>query len=119
MTKELIQQFNKIGRQESKKDPMVITKFFCPWNSWTRFVTEYDEESKEFFWFVNWLEKERWYFSQQELESLDDPFGLRIERDLYFKPTGCLELGIQVYSNEADEIEEKREQLQLDSKFAF
>lgn len=40
-----------------------------------------------FFGLVDGFEKELGYFSLSELESVKGPLGLKIERDLYFKPT--------------------------------
>lgn len=88
LTKELLERFNKVGRQEEVKDPIVITKFFNPTGAGTWYATEYNPESKIFFGYVSifgdW--NDEWgYFSLEELESLRGPFGLGIERDLYFK----------------------------------
>ena len=88
LTDELIKRFEKVGRQEEIKDPVVIAKFFNPTGAGTWFATEYDPQSKNFFGYVSifgdW--NDEWgYFSLEELESLKGPFGLGIERDIYFK----------------------------------
>jgi hypothetical protein len=49
----------------------------------TWYATEFDGEDL-FFGLVDGLEKEFGYFSLSELESVDGPFGVGIERDLYF-----------------------------------
>jgi len=87
LTKELLERFNQIGRQEEVKDPLVVAKFFNPTGAGTWYATEYEPESKMFFGYVSifgdW--NDEWgYFSLEELESLKGPFGLGIERDLYF-----------------------------------
>jgi len=87
LTKELRERFNKVGRQEEIKDPLVIAKFFNPTGVGTWYATEYNQEIKMFFGYVSifgdW--NDEWgYFSLVELESLKGPFGLGIERDLYF-----------------------------------
>lgn len=95
LTKELLERFNKVGRQEEVKDPLVITKFFNPTGAGTWFATEYDPQSKNFFGYVSifgdW--NDEWgYFSLTELESLRGPFGLGIERDIYFKESKISEI---------------------------
>lgn len=87
LTKELLERFNQIGRQEEVKDPLVVAKFFNPTGAGTWYATEYEPESKMFFGYVSifgdW--NDEWgYFSLEELESLKGPFGLGVERDLYF-----------------------------------
>ena len=86
MTKELETKFPAIYANEEKeaKDILIIAKFFCPWNSWTWYATEYDQENGQFFGFVRGIENELGYFSLEELESVHGPFGLGIERDLHF-----------------------------------
>ena len=87
LTKELRECFSRVGSQEEVKDPLVIAKFFNPTGAGTWFATEYNPESKNFFGYVSifgdW--NDEWgYFSLVELESLKGPFGLGIERDIYF-----------------------------------
>lgn len=78
---------------------MIMTKFFTPDSSWTWYVTEgsgvdangmMDTEEEKvdymFFGLVVGFETELGYFSLSELESVHGPFGLPIERDLYWKP---------------------------------
>jgi len=97
LTKQLTQQFKTTGRQEWKKDHLVIARYFCPWNARTRYATEYDPEAKEFFGYVDGLDAERGYFSLTELESLDGPFGLTIERDMHFNPQLCSALWLPTF----------------------
>ena len=86
LTQELVSKFPPIYSNEEKdpKEILIIAKFFCPWNSWTWYATEYDPDSKKFFGFVRGLYDEMGYFSLEELESIRGPFALTIERDLYF-----------------------------------
>ena len=95
LTKELLERFNQIGRQEEVKDPLVVAKFFNPTGAGTWYATEYEPESKMFFGYVSifgdW--NDEWgYFSLIELESLKGPFGLGIERDIYFKESRISEV---------------------------
>ena len=84
LTKEIENQFKKIGRQENVDDPLIIAKFFDPTGSWTWYATEYDQDTKTFFGLVDGYEKELGYFSLKELESVKGPLGIGIERDRYF-----------------------------------
>ncbi|MDA1338505.1 MAG: DUF2958 domain-containing protein [bacterium] len=87
LTKELLLRFEKVGRQEDDKDPIVIAKFFNPTGAGTWLATECDPNSKEFFGFVSIFGdyNDEWgYFSLNELESYIGRFGLGIERDLHF-----------------------------------
>jgi hypothetical protein len=85
MTQEVAQQIPALYSQEHKKDPTVYVKFFTPWSHWTWYVTEFDGKDT-FFGFVQGDFDEWGYFSLSELESVTGPFGLRIERELYFRP---------------------------------
>jgi hypothetical protein len=87
LTKELLQRFEKVGRQEEVSDPLVIAKFFNPAGAGTWYATEYDPESNEFFGYVSIFgdDCDEWgSFSLKELENYRGKFGLGIERDLYF-----------------------------------
>lgn len=66
-------------------------KFFCPWNQWTWYATEFDGEDL-FFGLVAGDCLELGYFRLFELSDLRGPFGLAIERDLWWKPTTLAEL---------------------------
>ena len=71
--------------QEEADDPIVIAKLFDPCVSATWFLTEYDPEEKIAFCYVTGLVADEYgYTSLIELESIERPFGLTIERDLYF-----------------------------------
>ena len=84
LTKEIENRFEKIGSQEKVKDPEIIVKFFDPTGSWTWYATEYNPKDKIFFGLVHGWDKEKGYFSLEELESVKGPLGLGIERDKYF-----------------------------------
>jgi hypothetical protein len=88
LTEELRAQLPPLYSQEKNKDPTVHVKFFCPWNNWTWFATEgeQDEDDFRFFGYVCGHEEEWGYFVLSEMEEIRGPGGLTIERDLYFKP---------------------------------
>lgn len=88
LTKEILQKFEKTGRQENVKDPLIIAKFFYPAGAATWFATEYYPEDRMFFGFCDLYGDptcaEWGYFSLDELEQFRGAFGLRIERDIYY-----------------------------------
>ena len=85
LTNELRRQLPPLYATEHDTDPRIICKFFTPDSRWTWYAIEFDGEDT-FFGFVEGLEDELGYFSLSELESVRGPFGLPIERDLYFEP---------------------------------
>ena len=86
ITKEIMENFKKTGRQENKKpeDVICVVKYFDPTGSWTWYATELNPEDNDtFFGLVDGFELEWGTFSLEELKSVHGPFGLGIERDLY------------------------------------
>ena len=70
------------------EDKKFVCKFFTPWSNWTWYILEGQQREGgdwEFFGYVEGLEKEYGYFVLSELESLDGPVGLKIERDRFFE----------------------------------
>lgn len=88
LTKELIKKLPKYGITENIKadDKILHVKLFCPWSNWTWYLVEYGEADGYCFGYVEGFENEWGCFSLPELEAIKGPFGLKIERDLYFKP---------------------------------
>lgn len=86
MPEQLRAQVPRLYASEKKPDPTVWAKYFTPDSSWTWYVTEFDPDEKLCFGWVVGFEKELGYFSLSELEEVRGPLGLRIERDLSFKP---------------------------------
>ena len=85
ITPTLETRFAEIGDQSEKSNPLIITKFFDPCGSATWFATEYDSKTQICFGYVTGLDYDEWgTFSISELESIKRPFGLGIERDIYF-----------------------------------
>ncbi len=83
LTEEIKRKLPPLGSQAENLDPTIIVKFFCPWNHWTWFAYEFDG-SDIFFGYVKGDFDEYGTFSLTELESVNGPMGLTIERDLYF-----------------------------------
>ncbi len=86
LTQELREQLPGLGATEKVEDPMAIVKFFTPDANWTWWATEFDGDDT-FFGAVDGQFFELGYFSLSELEEVRGPWGLAIERDLYFTPT--------------------------------
>lgn len=87
ISKELKVKFAKMGDQSEVSDPIVLAKFFNPCGSQTWYAISYDADTNICFGYVTGMfEDEYGTFSIDELESLKLPFGLRIERDIYFIP---------------------------------
>lgn len=90
ITKEIEKKFEKfpLYSQDGKGDSaQIICKFFNPCGVGTWYVMEAEKQEDGdylFFGYVDLLEKELGYFTLNELKSLRLPFGLTIERDLYF-----------------------------------
>lgn len=88
LTKEILKALPPIKAQESKGwEAIAYVKFFTPDSNWTWYGTEFDPATGEFFGLVQGFEEELGYFALSELESAKGPMGLKIERDLWFKPT--------------------------------
>ena len=86
LTKELKKRFKKVGDQSNESNPIVIAKLFNPCGGGTWYLTEYDPKTRIAFGYVTGLAENEWgSISIQEMEELKLPFGLGIERDLYFK----------------------------------
>ena len=84
---EIAQQLPALYANEGQgEDAMAQLKLFTPWTSWTWYASEYDPEQRLCFGVVVGHERELGYFSIAELEDIRGPGGLRIERDLHWKP---------------------------------
>lgn len=90
LTKEIEHNLPKLGANEGKKpeETPIAVKFFCPWNQWTWYATEgerqKDSSDMMFFGYVRGMENEFGYFCLSEIESVQGPGGLKIERDAHF-----------------------------------
>jgi hypothetical protein len=87
-------QIPKLYSQEGKKDPMVYMKLFTPWAGWSWFITEGEEQNGDFlmFGYVIGHAKEWGYSSLNELKEVTGPAGLKVERDIHFKPCNASEI---------------------------
>lgn len=89
MTNELEQTFSNypFGSQEDKgEDAKVIVKYFNPCGAGTWLITEGEKQEDGdwlFFGYCHIFEWEWGYVTLSQLEEIQLPFGLTIERDLY------------------------------------
>ncbi len=85
ITPEIQARFAEVGDQSETKNPLIIAKFFNPVGAGTWYATEYNPDTKISYGFVTGLGYDEWgSFSIDEMESIKLPFGLSIERDLYY-----------------------------------
>ena len=73
--------------QDGKKEKEVIVKFFNPMGRGTWYVTEGEKQDNGdwlFFGLVDLYDEEWGYFTLSELQSVQLPLGMGIERDMYF-----------------------------------
>jgi hypothetical protein len=98
LTNEIRKTLPPLYAQDGDPKAMVYVKFFNPTGAATWYASEFDGEDT-FFGFVDLGLgpgcAELGYFSLQELQNLECPFGLRIERDILFEPTLMTEVMAQ------------------------
>lgn len=93
LTKEIEKRLPNLNANVGLGDEAIAqVKFFTPDSNWTWYATEYNKEEGAFFGLVVGFEREFGYFTLAELENTKGPMGLKIERDLWFKPTALKEL---------------------------
>ena len=109
MTKAIEKSLPPLYSQESNPDPQVVLHFFNPMGAGDWFITEgqlevFDKEEGDDEPIVveSWLffglcdlgfgYPELGYVSLVELESVKGPFGLGIERDMYWQPKALSEV---------------------------
>jgi len=86
ITKALHKKIPKTGSQPLEVNPMAYVKLFCPWGNWTWWIMEMDDDGY-CFGLADGFVRELGYFHLKDLEEVRGPGGLKIERDLWFKPT--------------------------------
>lgn len=87
LTKKILSSLPALYTQEEKGFAAIAqVKFFTPWTNWTWYATEFDGKDLFFGW-VEGNFSEWGYFTLSELQSIRGPWGLVIERDLFFEPT--------------------------------
>ena len=99
LTQELIEQIPPLYEQEGKgENALAYVKLCTPDSNFTWFITEYDADEKMCFGLIDGFEKELGYFSLNEIEQIKGSMGLKVERDISFRPTKLKDLGFD-YGN--------------------
>lgn len=90
LTNGLLKKFEKhpIGSSQDDDNPEILVHYFNPTGNGDWYVLEAGLDEYEddilFFGYVKLHDNELGYFTLKQLESVRLPFGLTIERDLYF-----------------------------------
>ena len=89
LTKEILARLPPLYATDdvAVEEKIAQIKLFTPWTSWTWFGIEYDPADRVFFGLVVGFETEFGSFSLDELVAVRGPGGLRVERDIHFRPT--------------------------------
>jgi hypothetical protein len=72
-------------KQEGENDHVIWAKLFTPDSGWTWYITECTQG--DCFGYVVGLDSEWGCFSLAEIASVRGPFRLRVERDLWWRPS--------------------------------
>ena len=108
LTEELRRKLPPLYSQDGKGGKAVAyLKYFTPDSGFTWWITEgsaiRDENGREvdfqFFALVQGQFREFGYVNLSELESVNGPMGLPIERDLYWKPKTLEEIAPEMFSD--------------------
>ena len=84
----LLNQIPDLYETERSLNPVCQIKLFTPDAQWTWYIIEISKEDKSTcYGYVVGFESELGYFSLKELETIKGNLGLKVERDLSFKPT--------------------------------
>lgn len=89
LTDELKQQLPALGSTDGQTEKVAVCKFFNPTGIGTWFVFEGEETPDGdwmFFGLADLGHPELGYFNLSGLEAVSLPFGMGIERDIFFSP---------------------------------
>lgn len=99
ITKQIEKQLSKYpiySQSDKGNEAIAICKFFQPNGTYTWYVTEGEKQEDGDWKFFGMIEnsfgREFGYFTLKELENIRLPFGLTIERDIYFEHTKLTDL---------------------------
>lgn len=80
LDKKLLKRFREVGEQIHTKTPLILARFFIPWNSWEWYVSEYHPSADVFYGYVVMDGVGEWcYFRLPEMI-----WWLKIEKDTQF-----------------------------------
>ena len=93
LTKEITEKAQKQYDKGSDLDGQdIVAKFFDPMGSWRWFLMNMDKDGDYCWGIVDGHAVEMGSFSMRELQSIQLPLGLGIERDKFFEPIKASEL---------------------------
>jgi len=92
LTKEIKTKAEKQYDKGSDMEQKVVAKFFNPMGKGTWYLMNKSPEDDYCWGIVDWMAVEMGSFSIKELEELQLPMGMKIERDKYFTPVKAKEL---------------------------
>ena len=92
LTKKITEQAQEQYDKGSDMEQMVVAKYFDPMGSWRWFLMNMGQ-SEDYCWgIVDLFAIEMGSFSMRELQSIQLPLNMGIERDKYFEPVKASEL---------------------------
>ena len=95
MTKTLEAKIPEMGQFENDENPTIIAHYFNPIGQGDWYVIEGEKDETNnwmFYGLVDLHFREYGYFSLKELENIKLPYGMGIERELYWNPITIKEL---------------------------
>ena len=92
MTKEIKEKAQKQYDEGSDMEQKVVAKFFDAMGDWKWFLMNMHKDEDYCWGIVDGFAVEMGSFSMKELQNIELPFGLGIERDMYFEPIKASEL---------------------------
>jgi hypothetical protein len=89
----LLSDIPDLYETEETLDPICHVKLFTPDANWTCYIIEFSKENLDTcYGYTIGMESELGYFSLKELVSAHGPWGLKVERDLWFEATAFSQL---------------------------
>jgi len=83
----LLSDIPDLYETEGQANPLCHIKLFTPDANFTWYIIELSKsDMNTCYGYVQGLENELGYFTLEELEAINGPLGLAVERDLSFKP---------------------------------
>ena len=88
IAKDIVNKIPNLYETENQEEKICYVKLFLPNSNWTWYIIEINkQDNNTCFGFVDGFEKELGYFSLKELANIRDSLGVKVERDISFKPT--------------------------------